>query len=142
MSINKVILLGNVGRVESKEFGGNKVVSFSVATSERYKGRDGEYVEDTTWHNVKVWGKTADFVENYVGKGSQVFVEGKLAKRKYTDRNGEERESVEVRADNVQLIGQKQESRQERPAFVPEPRPVQKPAPKPVEDLPYDDLPF
>ena len=147
MSINKVILLGNVGRVDVKDLGGNKIASLSVATSERYKDRDGEYVENTTWHNVQVWGKTAEFVENYVTKGCQVFVEGSIRKRKYTDRNGEEREAVEVRADNLQLISkpdEKKESRPERPAFVPDPKPAQKPAPKPVEDLSedIDDLPF
>ena len=143
MSINKVILHGTVGRVDTREIGGNKVATLSVATSERYKNRDGEYVEDTTWHNVQVWGKTAEFVESNVTKGCQVFVDGKIQKRKYTDRNGEERESVEVRADTLSLVSKPQataEPRRERPAYAQ----AQRPAQKPVEDLPgdVDGLPF
>lgn len=143
MSINKVILHGTVGRVDTRELGGNKVATLSVATSERYKNRDGEYVEDTTWHNVQVWGKAAEFVESNVTKGCQVFVDGKIQKRKYTDRNGEERESVEVRADTLSLVSKPQataEPRRERPAYAQ----AQRPAQKPVEDLPgdVDGLPF
>ena len=147
MSINCVYLLGSVGRVDVKEVGGTKVSTLSIATSERFKNRDGEYVENTTWHNVVVWGRTAEFVEANVAKGCQVFVEGKIQKRKYTDKNGEEREVVEVRAESLQLISKpevRSESRRERQDYTPAQRTTAKPAPKPVDDLPEDiePLPF
>ena len=112
MSINRVFILGNAGRdpeVRRLE-GGNVVAGFSVATTEYYKDKSGTTVERTEWHSVAVWGKTAEFVEKYVSKGSQVFVEGKLRSRKYTDKSGQERVVVEIMADNVQLVGNKKSS--------------------------------
>lgn len=138
MSINKVLILGTVGRVDSKEVAGSKVASFSVATSEQYKNRDGEYVESITWHNVQVWGKSAEFVEANVTKGSQVFVEGKIQKRKYTDKNGVEREAVEVRAESVQLLNKKQERQDATPKSEPIAKTMQE-ADKYTDD---SDLPF
>lgn len=102
--MNKVILIGNVGMVNSRQVGDAKVVSFSLATSEKYTNRSGETVENTTWHSVVVWGKTADFVEKYVTKGSKLCVEGRIQNRKYTTNSGEERMVTEIRADSVQNL--------------------------------------
>lgn len=146
MSLNKVMLIGNVGQdpnVRTLENG--KVASISFATSERYKDRNGEQKEVTEWHNVQVWGKTAEFVENYVHKGDQLFVEGQIRSRKYTDRDGVERSVTEIRADNVQRIGgQRRDDANPQPSRQtgrPAPR-QQAPAPAPEPENFQDDLPF
>ena len=146
MSLNKVMLIGNVGQdpnVRTLENG--KVASISLATSERYKDRNGEQKEVTEWHNVQVWGKTAEFVENYVHKGDQLFVEGQIRSRKYTDRDGVERSVTEIRADNVQRIGgQRRDDANPQPtrqSSRPAPR-QQAPAPAPETENFTDDLPF
>lgn len=111
MAINKAILLGNVGKTpEIRTFdNGNKVASFSVATTEKWIDRDGEKKEYTEWHNVSVMGKTAEFVEKYVKKGAQVLVEGKIRTRSYTNTNGEKRFVTEVVSQSLQLIGGKKD---------------------------------
>lgn len=146
MSLNKVMLIGNVGQdpnVRTLENG--KVASISLATSERYKDRNGEQKEVTEWHAVQVWGKTAEFVENYVHKGDQLFVEGQIRSRKYTDRDGVERSVTEIRADNVQRIGgQRRDDANPQPSRQtsrPAPR-QQAPAPAPETENFSDDLPF
>ena len=112
MSVNRVFLLGNVGadpEVRSLQ-GGGKVATIRVATSEKYKDRNGESHEQTEWHTVVVWNKPAEFVETYVKKGSTVFVEGKLTTRQWEDRSGGKRYSTEVKAESIQLVGAKKES--------------------------------
>ena len=108
----------------------------TVATTERYTSRSGEKVEDTTWHNVQVWGKSAEFVENYISKGNQVYVEGKIQNRKYTDKNGEERSVTEIKADSVQSLTRKDDS--------PKPRTTKRmqEADSYEDDSPDGDLPF
>lgn len=135
MSLNKVMLLGNVGQDPNvRTLKDGIIASISLATSERYKDRNGDTKENTEWHSVQVFGKTAEFVQNYVNKGDQLFVEGKIRTRKYTDKNGVERTVTEVVAENVQRIANKLE----QPKRVKQVRPV--------EDLPVDDetdgLPF
>ena len=114
MSLNKVMLIGNAGRdpeVRSLEGGQNrKVANFTLATSERYKGRDGQVQENTEWHNIVVWGQAADIVERFVRKGTQLYVEGKLKTRKYTDRNGVEKYTTEVEAQTIQLLSKRDQS--------------------------------
>jgi len=97
--VNKIILVGRVGRdPESKTFdGGREVVSFSLATSERWKDKSGERKEVTVWHNVVVRSAGASAIaKTYVHKGSRLYVEGTLSKRKYTGKDGAEKEAVEV----------------------------------------------
>ena len=99
MSLNKVMLIGNVGKdPEVRYLDGNspagqgrKVASFTLATSERYRDRSGEVRENTEWHNVVVWGQSADIVERYVKKGTQLYVEGRLRTRSWTDQSGAKR---------------------------------------------------
>src|ERR1051325_5933598 len=95
---NKVQLIGNLGQnPEVKELnGGKKVAKFSLATNETYRNKAGEKVTDTQWHNLVAWGKTADIIEKYLKKGSEVAVEGKLLNRNYTDKEGVKRYVTEI----------------------------------------------
>ena len=104
-AINKVQLTGNLGSdPEIKVFeSGNKLVRFSLATSEQFINRNGEKATDTQWHNVAVWGKIADRVESEFKKGSYVSVEGRLKTRNYTDKNGQKRYITEVVANDAVL---------------------------------------
>ena len=104
---NKVQLIGNVGNEpEIKTFdGGKKVVNFTLATNESYKNDKGEKVEQTEWHRVSAWGKTADIIEQFVTKGKEIAIEGKLTHRSYDDKNGEKRYITEVVASDVLLLG-------------------------------------
>lgn len=104
---NKVQLIGNLG--QDPEIvnldGGVKLAKFSIATTDSYKNAKGEKVEDTQWHNIVAWGKTADIVENYLTKGKQVAVEGKLTHRSYETKEGEKRYITEVRCNELLMLG-------------------------------------
>ena len=106
--INKVILIGNMGKdpeVRHLE-GGSTVASFSLATSETYTDRrTNERITQTEWHNIVAWRKTAEFVEKYLGKGRQVYIEGKLRTRNWTDKEGTTRYTTEIVADIIQPLG-------------------------------------
>lgn len=106
MTVNKMILLGNMGRdprVKELE-NGTKIASFSVATNHGRKSPTGEWENETTWHDVKAFGKTAEHVERFGDSGKKVFVEGRLEKRKYTGKDGTEKIAVEVIADKVEIL--------------------------------------
>jgi len=104
---NKVQLIGNLGNdpeivnLES----GKKLAKFSIATNETYKNNKGERVTDTQWHNVVAWGKTADIIENYVTKGKEVAIEGKLTSRSYETKQGEKRYLTEIICNELLLLG-------------------------------------
>ena len=104
---NKVQLIGHVGNdPEIKTFdGGKKLAKLSIATNESYKNDKGEKVEETQWHNLVAWGKTAEIIEKYVVKGKEIAIEGKLTHRSYEDKNGEKRYVTEVVIDEVLLLG-------------------------------------
>lgn len=104
---NTVQLIGNVGNdPEIKTFdGGKKLANLTIATNDSYKNEKGEKVEQTEWHKVVAWGKTADIIEKYVTKGLQIAVEGKLTHRSYDDKNGEKRYITEVVVNEVLLLG-------------------------------------
>jgi single-strand DNA-binding protein len=106
---NKVQLIGNVGNApEIKNLeSGKKVASFSIATNEFYKDSNGEKVQDTQWHNIVAWGKIADIVESYVGKGKEIALEGKLSSRSYETSDGEKRYVTKVIASEILLLGSK-----------------------------------
>lgn len=111
MSLNKVMLIGNVGMDPEVRYLDNsqtKVARLRLATTERYTDRNGEVRENTEWHTVTCWRKLADFVEKYVKKGSQIYVEGRLQTREWTDNTGAKRYSTEVSADNLQLLGKRE----------------------------------
>ena len=104
---NKVQLIGHVGNdPEIKTFdGGKKLAKLNVATNESYKNDKGEKVEETQWHNLVAWGKTAEIIEKYVVKGKEIAIEGKLTHRSYEDKNGEKRFITEVVANDILLLG-------------------------------------
>ncbi|MFY0713705.1 single-stranded DNA-binding protein [Flavivirga aquatica] len=108
---NKVQLIGNVGNepeITNLE-SGKKVAKFSIATNESYKDSKGEKVTNTQWHNIVAWGKIAEIVEKYVGKGKEVALEGKLTSRSYETKEGEKRYVTEVVIDEILLLGIKGE---------------------------------
>lgn len=104
---NKVQLIGHVGNEpEIKNFeGGKKVANLTLATNEIYRNEKGDKVEQTEWHKVVAWGKTAELIEKYVIKGKEIAVEGKLTYRSYEDKNGEKRNITEVIVNEILLIG-------------------------------------
>ncbi|BCW93687.1 MAG: single-stranded DNA-binding protein [Acidobacteriota bacterium] len=110
MSVNKVIIVGNVGReVELRHTpSGVAVARFSVATNERWRDKDGNRQEHTEWHTVVAWGKLAEFCQQYVTKGRQVYVEGSLRTRTYDDDKGNRRYFTEIRAQTIQLLGRRE----------------------------------
>jgi len=110
-SYNKIILIGNVGRDPETRYlpSGDAVASFSVATSERRKGQDGQQQEQTTWFRVSAFGKLAETCQQYLHKGSYVYVEGALAQQEYTDREGATRQSLEVRAREMRMLDKRGE---------------------------------
>jgi single-strand DNA-binding protein len=111
MSLNKAMLIGNVGRdPEVRYLDGNngaKVATFTLATTERYRDRNGETRENTEWHNIVAWRNTADVVERFVRKGTQVYIEGRIRTRSWDDQTGNKRYTTEIIADTLQLLGRK-----------------------------------
>lgn len=109
MSLNKVLLIGNVGKdPEIRHLqGGASVATITLATSERYKDRNGESRELTEWHTIIAWRQLADLAENYIRKGSQIFVEGRIRSRSWDDQNGQKRYVTEIQADSIQLLGKR-----------------------------------
>ena len=104
---NKVQLIGNVGNdPEIKNFeGGKKLANITLATNESYKNDKGEKVEETQWHRLTAWGKTAEIIEKYVTKGKEIAIEGKLTHRSYDDKNGEKRYVTEVVINELLMLG-------------------------------------
>lgn len=143
MSLNKVMLIGRCGKdAEVRTVGDNKVASFTLATTEKYKDRNGQLQENTEWHNIVIWGKLAEVAERYVQKGTQLFIEGKIKTEKYSGNDGVEKYTTKVYASSMQLLGGKQDG-QSAPASAPQQRPQYATTPI-VDDLPPDDtgLPF
>ena len=111
--LNKVMLIGNLGKdpeIRVSQIGGRKSVSFSLATSRRYRDANGEQKEDTQWHNIVGWGKVADVVEQLgIHKGMSLYVEGRLTNRSWTDQaSGQKRYVTEVALDTFQLLTPRQ----------------------------------
>ena len=106
---NKVQLIGNLGNDPEiiNLDGGKKLAKFSIATNESYKNQKGEKITDTQWHNIVAWGKTAEIIENYVTKGKEVAVEGKLTSRSYDDKEGNKRYITEVVCNELVMLGSK-----------------------------------
>lgn len=114
MSVNKVILIGNVGKDPEVRYldNNNVVANFPLATTERgYTSRTGQQIPDRTdWHNIVVWRGLAQVVEKYVKKGSPIYIEGKIRSRSYDDKDGIKRYVTEIYADNIELLGRKGDS--------------------------------
>jgi single-strand DNA-binding protein len=107
MSVNKVILVGRLGRDPETRYtsGGQAVANFSVATDESYKDRNGERQKRTEWHKIVVWGKQAEIAQQYLKKGSLVFIEGRIQSREWQDKEGQKRTSFEIVANNFRMLG-------------------------------------
>lgn len=111
-SVNKVILVGTLGRDPEIRYlpSGEAVANISLATNSKYKNRSGEMVEETEWHRVSFFGKLAEIVGQYLKKGSSVYVEGRLKTRKYTDQAGVEKYATDIVANEMQMLGGRQNS--------------------------------
>jgi single-strand DNA-binding protein len=107
MSVNKVILVGRLGRDPETRYtgGGQAVANFSIATDETYKDRNGEKQKRTEWHKIVVWGKQAEIAQQYLKKGSLLFVEGRIQSREWQDKEGQKRTSFEIVASNFRMLG-------------------------------------
>ncbi|HKQ25006.1 MAG TPA: single-stranded DNA-binding protein [Burkholderiales bacterium] len=152
-SVNKVILIGNLGRDPEVRYmpSGDAVANISIATTETWKDKNGEKQEKTEWHRVAMFGKTAEIAGEYLKKGSQVYIEGRLETRKWTDKEGQERYTTEIRADRMQMLGSRSGgSERMAPPEDEAPRAAAAPAKKSgggaskgssLEDL-EDDIPF
>jgi single-strand DNA-binding protein len=146
--VNRVILIGNLGKdpeIRSLE-GGVKVANFSLATTETYKGKNGERVDATEWHNIVLWRGLAEVAESYLKKGNTIFVEGKIKTREWTDKDGNKRYTTEIVADNMVMLGGRKEQGGEHSngTYRPEkaPPPEQADTAAEVNAGPEDDLPF
>ena len=112
MSVNKVMLVGRLGQDPDVRYMPNEtaVCNFSLATSRRYKNKDGERVENTEWHRVVMFGKLAEIAKEYVKKGSQIYIEGRLQSRKWQTKEGQDRYTTEIIAENMTMLGGKSDS--------------------------------
>ena len=107
MSVNMVILVGNLGKDPELKYtpSGTAVANFSIATTESYKDREGNRQSKTEWHNIVVWRQLAEICGKYLHKGKQVYIDGKLQTRKYQDRDGNDKYITEIVADQMQMLG-------------------------------------
>lgn len=107
MSVNKAILIGNLGKDPELRYtpSGKAVATFSLATTERWTGQDGQKSESTTWHNIVAWGKQAEVIKEYMTKGRQIYIEGRIVNRSYDDKDGNKKYISEVVVQNFQFIG-------------------------------------
>lgn len=136
-SVNKVILVGNLGRDPEIRYtqGGTPVANFTMATTERWSDPSGEKKERTEWHRIVVWGKQAEIASEYLRKGRQVYIEGSLQTREWTDREGNKRTTTEIRAQRLQLLG-RPDDRHAPAAGQPEEE-VAEPAAYGEDDIPF-----
>ena len=134
--VNKAILLGNLGKdPEIRRLDdGMAVANFSIATSESYKNKAGEKVTNTEWHNIVLWSPLAEIAENYLKKGSQVYIEGKISNRSYEDKEGVKKYISEVVGRDITLLGRAPESQQQNDSSS-----TENDNPEAVQE---DDLPF
>ncbi|MEN9865953.1 MAG: hypothetical protein RL748_1543 [Pseudomonadota bacterium] len=166
-SVNKVIIIGNLGRDPEIRYmpSGDAIANLAVATTDTWKDKTtGEKKEQTEWHRISFFGRTAEVAGQYLKKGSSVYIEGSLRTRKYTDKDGVEKYATEIRGDTLQMLGSRQGGGgggmsgggmggndgmddgysspppQQRPAQQAAPRPAPKPAPN-FSDM-DDDIPF
>ena len=131
--VNKVILVGNLGKDPEVKYldNGVAVANFSLATTEKYKNKEGEKVSQTEWHNIVLWRGLAEVAEKYLKKGASVYIEGKIKTRKWEDKDGNTRYNTEILADNMTMLGGKKDS-QENPINSP-----QETASDKADDLPF-----
>jgi single-strand DNA-binding protein len=136
-SVNKAILIGNLGKDPELRYtpSGQAVASFSIATTEKWKDKDGQLQERTDWHNIVVWGRQAEIANEYLKKGRPVYIEGRIQTRSYDDKDGNRRYITEIVARRMQFLDQR--GAQERE--IPSPQEAETPDSAGGEE---DDLPF
>ena len=112
MSVNKVILVGRLGRDPETRYtgAGQAVCNFSLATDENFKDRSGERQKRTEWHKIVVWGKQAEIAQQYLKKGSQIYLEGRIQSREWMDKENQKRTSFEIVASNFRMLGSRSDS--------------------------------
>ena len=117
MSVNKVILVGNVGKDPDTRYldEGTAITKFPLATSETYRNRDGQRVENTEWHNIVLWRGLAQVAEKYVKKGTQLYIEGRIKTRSYEDSDGNKKYFTEIVGDQMQMLGRRQDEEGDQP---------------------------
>lgn len=122
MSVNKVILVGNLGRDPELRYtpSGVAVANFPIATSEKFKDRDGNVQEKTEWHQIVVWRQLAEIAAKYLHKGKQIYLEGKIQTRKWQDKSGQDRYSTEIVMEKMQMLGSASDGQQNNGAGQPQ----------------------
>jgi single-strand DNA-binding protein len=149
-SLNKVMLIGRLGKDPEVRYtpDGSAVANFSLATSETWNDKSGTKQERTEWHNIVAWGKLADLAKRYLSKGRQVYIEGRIRTREWDDKDGNKRRTTEVMANQMVLLGSRQESgdaggppSSQRSAPISEPSYNSSPGAADVE-ITDDDIPF
>jgi single-strand DNA-binding protein len=135
--VNKVILIGNLGKDPEVRYleGGTAVAKFSLATSESYKNKDGQRVDQTEWHNIVLWRGLAEVAEKFLKKGSTVYIEGKLRTRSWEDKDQNKKYTTEIIADTMTMLGRKPEGGNAEYSSTTE-------SPAMASEGPTDDLPF
>ena len=110
-SLNKVMLIGNLGKDPEVRYtaGGTAVASFSLATSEKFKNKNGDFEEKTEWHNITLWARLAEIAGEYLSKGKTVYIEGRLQTRKWQDKEGKDRYTTEIVGEKMQMLSGKGE---------------------------------
>ena len=154
-SVNKVILVGNLGRDPEMRYmpSGDAIANFSVATTDNWKDKNGQKQERTEWHRISMFGKLAEIAGEYLKKGSSVYIEGRLQTRKWQDKEGNERQTTEVVADRMQMLGGRSsgnayEAMDDMDQSAPPPQqqrqsasaPAQKPGAAPASGSGFDDF--
>jgi len=142
-SLNKVMLIGNLGKDPEVRYtaAGTAVASFSIATSEKFKNKSGEWEEKTEWHNITLWARLAEIAGEYLAKGKTVYIEGRLQTRKWQDKDGRDRYTTEIVGEKMQMLSGKGEGgggrqgsgrgeSQEQPGY-------DEPAFNPDDDIPF-----
>lgn len=142
--VNKVILIGNVGADPEVRYldGGVAVANLRLATTESYKNKNGEKVDQTEWHNIVLWRGLAEIVEKYVKKGMRLYIEGRIRTRSWDDQNGVKRYTTEIYADNMQMLSFGRQDGSDMPnrttaANAASSVPMNTPAPDDSDDLPF-----
>ena len=156
MSVNKVILVGRLGRDPETRYmpNGDAITNFSLATDEQWRDRNGERQTRTEWHNITLFGKLGEIAGQYLRKGSQVFIEGKIQSRKYTGKDGIERTAYDIIGNEMKMLGNRNDgsdsgnnsaapptSSNPPPAAPRRQPPQQTPTTPPIDDI-DDDIPF
>jgi single-strand DNA-binding protein len=138
-SVNRVILIGNLGRDPEVRYtqNGTAVANFTLATNEVWTDKGGERQERTEWHRIVVWGKQAEIAREHLSKGKQVYVEGSIQTRQWDDREGNKRQTTEIKAMRVVMLGRPEPGESRMTAAVSSEAATDEPGPPPEDDIPF-----